>query len=161
MPFVTEFFRLAKAKGVNTTLDTAGNPFTLKEPFISQFKELMKVTDLVMLDLKEINEEKHKELTGYTNQNILEMAKFLSDNGTDMWIRHVLVPGLTDDPEGLKRTREFIDSLKTVKRVEILPYHTLGKFKWEKLGIAYPLEGVRTPTEEEVKTAEELLGIVK
>ena len=94
-------------------------------------------------------------------QNILEMAKFLSDNGTDMWIRHVLVPGLTDDPEGLKRTREFIDSLKTVKRVEVLPYHTLGKFKWEKLGIAYPLEGVRTPTEEEVKTAEELLGIVK
>lgn len=121
----------------------------------------MKVTDLVMLDLKEIDEEKHKELTGYTNQNILEMAKFLSDNGTDMWIRHVLVPGLTDDPEGLKRTREFIDSLKTVKRVEVLPYHTLGKFKWEKLGIAYPLEGVRTPTEEEVKTAEELLGIVK
>ena len=117
--------------------------------------------DLVMLDLKEIDEEKHKELTGYTNQNILEMAKFLSDNGTDMWIRHVLVPGLTDDPEGLKRTREFIDSLKTVKRVEVLPYHTLGKFKWEKLGIAYPLEGVRTPTEEEVKTAEELLGIVK
>lgn len=161
MPFVTEFFRLAKAKGVNTTLDTAGNPFTLKEPFISQFKELMKVTDLVMLDLKEIDEEKHKELTGYTNQNILEMAKFLSDNGTDMWIRHVLVPGLTDDPEGLKRTREFIDSLKTVKRVEVLPYHILGKFKWEKLGIAYPLEGVRTPTEEEVKTAEELLGIVK
>ena len=81
----------------NTTLDTAGNPFTLKEPFISQFKELMKVTDLVMLDLKEIDEEKHKELTGYTNQNILEMAKFLSDNGTDMWIRHVLVPGLTDE----------------------------------------------------------------
>ena len=110
---------------------------------------------------KIFNEEKHKELTGYTNQNILEMAKFLSDNGTDMWIRHVLVPGLTDDPEGLKRTREFIDSLKTVKRVEVLPYHTLGKFKWEKLGIAYPLEGVRTPTEEEVKTAEELLGIVK
>ena len=112
-------------------------------------------------ELKEIDEEKHKELTGYTNQNILEMARFLSDHGTDMWIRHVLVPGLTDDPEGLKRTREFIDSLKTVKRVEVLPYHTLGKFKWEKLGIAYPLEGVRTPTAEEVKTAEELLGIVK
>ena len=166
--FLTELFAGAKERGIHTCLDTSGIMFPggggTSEEERERLKKvdlLLSVTDLVMLDLKEIDEEKHKELTGYTNQNTLEMAKFLSDNGTDMWIRHVLVPGLTDDPEGLKRTKEFIDSLKTVKRVEVLPYHTLGKFKWEKLGIAYPLEGVRTPTEEEVKTAEELLGIVK
>ena len=78
-----------------------------------------------------------------------------------MWIRHVLVPGLTDDEEGLHQLADFIKELKTVSRVEILPYHTLGTFKWEKLGIEYPLEGVRVPTEEEVKKAEDILGIVK
>ena len=159
--FLIEFFKLAKEKGVHTTVDTSGNPFTLEEPFISKFNELMEVTDLFMLDVKEINDEKHKVLTKWTNSNILQMAQYLSDHGKDMWIRHVLVPDLTDDEEGLKELNTFIKSLKTVTRVEILPYHTLGKFKWEKLGIDYPLEGVRTPSEEEVKAAEDLLEIVK
>lgn len=159
--FLIEFFKLAKEKGVHTTVDTSGNPFTLEEPFISKFNELMEVTDLFMLDIKEINDEKHKVLTKWTNSNILQMAQYLSDHGKDMWIRHVLVPDLTDDEEGLKELNTFIKSLKTVTRVEILPYHTLGKFKWEKLGIDYPLEGVRTPSEEEVKAAEDLLEIVK
>ncbi|MGN0342911.1 MAG: pyruvate formate-lyase-activating protein [Roseburia sp.] len=159
--FLIEFFKLAKEKGVHTTVDTSGNPFTLEEPFISKFNELMELTDLFMLDIKEINDEKHKVLTKWSNSNILQMAQYLSDHGKDMWIRHVLVPDLTDDEEGLKELNTFIKSLKTVTRVEILPYHTLGKFKWEKLGIDYPLEGVRTPSEEEVKTAEDLLEIVK
>lgn len=159
--FLIEFFKLAKEKGVHTTVDTSGNPFTLEEPFISKFNELMEVTDLFMLDIKEINDEKHKVLTKWTNSNILQMAQYLSDHGKDMWIRHVLVPDLTDDEEGLKELNTFIKSLKTVTRVEILPYHTLGKFKWEKLGVEYPLEGVRVPTEEEVKTAEDLLEIKK
>lgn len=157
--FLTEFFRLAKAKGIHTTVDTAGNPFTLEEPFISKFNELMEVTDLFMLDIKEINDEKHKELTKWTNQNILEMAKYLSDHGKSMWIRHVLVPDLTDDEDGLKELNDFIKQLKTVERVEILPYHTLGEVKWDELKIPYPLEGVRIPTPEEVKKAEELLDI--
>ena len=159
--FVTEVFRLAKEQGVHTTLDTSGNPFTFEEPFKSKFDKLMEVTDLFMLDIKEIEDDKHKELTKWSNINILEMAKYLSDNGKEMWIRHVLVPGITDDEEGLKKLKSFVDDLKTVSKVEILPYHTLGLEKWKNLKIDYPLEGVKTPTKEEVKKAEELLGIVK
>ncbi len=157
--FVTEVFRLAKEKGVHTAVDTAGQPFSFSEPFISRFNELLKVTDLFLLDLKEIDEQKHIALTGHTNKNILEMAKYLSDNGKDMWIRHVLVPELTDDESGLKDMSDFIKSLKTVKRVEVLPYHTLGLFKWEKLGIDYSLKDARVPTDEEVKKACDLLCV--
>lgn len=157
--FLIEFFRLAKEKGIHTTVDTAGNPFTLEEPFISKFNELMEVTDLFMLDIKEFDEEKHKELTKWTNSNILEMAKYLSDHGKSMWIRHVLVPELTDDEEGLRNIDAFVKELKTVERVEILPYHSLGEVKWETLKIEYPLEGTRIPTQEEVKRAEILMGI--
>ena len=112
--FLIEFFKLAKQKGVNTTLDTAGNPFTLEEPFIGKFEELMQYTDLVMLDLKQTDAAAHKKLTGWDNGNILEMARWLSDHGKDMWIRRVLVPGVTDGEEELKQLKQFIDSLKTV-----------------------------------------------
>ena len=105
--FVTELFKLAKEKGVNTCLDTSGNPFTVEEPFFGKFNELM-------------NEE-HKKLTGQTNKNILDMAQYLSKNGKKMWIRHVLVPGITTDERYLNQLREFIDTLKTVDRVEGLP----------------------------------------
>lgn len=161
MEFVTEFFKIAKQKGIHTTIDTAGNPFTMEEPFFSKFVELMKYTDLVMLDIKHMDQDGHKSLTGQNNANILEMARWLSDNGKEMWIRRVLVPGITDDKDELKRLKEFIDSLKTVSRVEILPYHTLGTFKWENLKIKYPLEGVPTPTKEQVREAEAILGIEK
>ena len=155
--FLTELFRLAKQKGVHTTLDTCGQPFTRAEPFYSQFCELMQYTDLVMLDIKEWDSARHKALTGHGNENILDMARWLSDHGKDMWVRHVLVPGLTDDADALRETRAFIESLATVRRVEVLPYHTLGVFKWKQLGISYPLEGVRTPTQEEVAQAERIL----
>jgi pyruvate formate lyase activating enzyme len=122
--FVTELFTLAKEKGVNTCLDTAGNPFTREKPFYSKFEKLMEVTDLFMLDIKEMDEDEHKQLTGQTNKNILDMATCLSDYGKAMWIRHVLVPGITDDDGQLHRLRAFIDTLKTVERVEILPYYT-------------------------------------
>lgn len=161
MKFVTEVFRLAKEKGVHTAVDTAGQPFSFSEPFVSEFNELLEVTDLFLLDLKEMNEQKHIALTGHTNKNILEMAKYLSDNGKDMWIRHVLVPDLTDDESGLKEMSSFIGSLKTVKRVEVLPYHTLGLFKWEKLGIEYSLKDARIPTDEEVKKAQNLLCVAE
>lgn len=159
--FVTEFFKLAKEKGVHTTLDSSGSAFTREEPFFSKFNELMKYTDLVMLDLKQTDTEKHKELTGRTNENILDMAKYLSDIGKDMWIRRVLVPNLTNDDNELNNLYSFISSLKTVKKVEILPYHTLGIFKWENLGINYPLEGYKPPTKEEVEKAEKILHIEK
>lgn len=155
--FVTELFKIAKSKGVNTTLDTSGNPFTREEPFFSKFNELMKYTDLFMLDIKQIQDAKHKELTGWTNQNILDLAKYLSDNGKDMWIRHVLVPGVTDAEEDLTALRDFVRELKTVKRFEVLPYHTLGVFKWEELGVPYSLSDVMPPTKEEIKRANDIL----
>lgn len=156
--FVTELFRLAKEKGVNTCLDTSGNPFSLEEPFKSKFDELMKYTDLFMLDIKNMDDAAHRKLTGQTNQNILEMAAYLSDHGKAMWIRHVLVPGITTDEDELHRLRSFLDTLKTVERVEVLPYHTLGVFKWKELGIPYQLEGVDPPTKEQIDRAKEILG---
>lgn len=156
--FVTELFRLAKEKGVNTCLDTSGNPFSLEEPFKSKFDELMKYTDLFMLDIKHMDDAAHRRLTGQTNQNILEMAAYLSDHGKAMWIRHVLVPGITTEEDELHRLRSFLDTLKTVERVEVLPYHTLGVFKWKELGIPYQLEGVDPPTKEQIDRAKEILG---
>lgn len=156
--FVTELFKLAKEKGVNTCLDTSGNPFTVEEPFFGKFNELMKYTDLFMLDIKHIDDEEHKKLTGQTNKNILDMAQYLSKNGKKMWIRHVLVPEITTDERYLKQLREFIDTLKTVDRVEVLPYHTLGVFKWKELGIPYQLEGVEPPTEEQIECAKRILN---
>ena len=155
--FLIDLFRKAHERGINTTLDTSAQPFTREEPFFSKFNELLKYTDLVMLDIKHIDDEEHKKLTGHTNKNILDMATCLSDHGKAMWIRHVLVPGITDDDGQLHRLRAFIDTLKTVERVEILPYHTLGVFKWKELGIPYALEDVEPPTKEQVEHAREII----
>lgn len=157
--FVTEFFKLAKKKGVHTVIDTSGSPFTREEPFFSKFNELMKYTDLVMLDIKQTDCDKHIELTGRSNKNILDMAKYLSEINKDMWVRRVLVPNLTDDENELNNLYEFISSLKNVKKVEILPYHTLGLFKWDKLGIDYPLKEYKTPNDEQIEKAQKILHI--
>lgn len=155
--FVKELFTLAKQKNIHTAIDTSGQPFSEDSEWIEKFRKLMDVTDLVILDLKEMDELKHKELCGFKNSNILKMATWLSDNNHPMWLRHVLVPGVTDDPNGLAEMKKFISTLKTVERVEILPYHTLGTFKWDKLGIEYPLKGVPTPNPEQIKSAEDIL----
>ena len=157
--FLTEVFQKAKAEGVHTTLDTSGNPFTREEPFFGKFQALMKVTDLVLLDLKHIEDAQHKKLTGCTNQNILDMASYLSELGKPVWIRHVLVPGYSDRDEYLKRLSAFIDTLHNVQKVEVLPYHTLGAFKWKELGMEYPLEGVEPPTKERIENANKILKI--
>lgn len=159
LDFVTEFFRLMKKEGVHTCVDTAGQPFRRDPEWLDRFNELMSLTDLFMLDLKQFDSKLHVELTGKDNANILDMARYLSDNGKEMWIRHVLVPGVTDDENDLRKMSDFIASLKTVSRVEILPYHTLGVSKWQKLGIPYPLECVPTPTDEQVKRAEDILNV--
>ena len=113
----------------------------------------------MILDLKEMDEEKHRALTGHGNANILAMARYVAARGVPLWIRHVLVPGLTDDAEGLRALDAFLKTLPTLRRVEVLPYHTLGLFKWQNLGIPYTLEGVPTPTAEQVAAAEELLHV--
>lgn len=157
--FLIELFRKAKEKGIHTTLDTSGNPFTRENPFFEKFNLLMEYTDLFMLDIKHIDDECHKKLTGCSNKNILDMANYLSDNNKDMWIRHVLVPGITDSKEQLTNLKEFISTLNSVKKVEILPYHTLGVFKWEQLGIPYGLENVNPPTKEQIEEAKQILQI--
>lgn len=159
MEFVTEFFSLAKKKKISTALDTSGYCFSAEETFLKKMDSLMNVTDLVLLDMKAFDEKKHKALTGHSNQPILQMAEYLSTHGKDLWIRHVLVPELTDGEQELMALREFIDRLKTVKRVEVLPYHTLGVAKWKQMNQKYPLEGVRVPTEEEIARAEKILEI--
>ena len=120
---------------------------------------MLKYTDLVILDIKHIDDEKCKKLTGVSNKNNLDFANYLSENNIPMWIRQVLVPGYTDDENDLKKLKDFIINLKTVKKVEILPYHDLGKFKWEEMGIEYPLKDVKIPTDAEVQKAKEILGI--
>lgn len=157
--FLLELFSEAKKKDIHTTLDTSGNPFTREEPFFSKWKELMEVTDLVMLDIKHIDEEGHRILTGQSGENIKEMARLMSDLGQPMWIRHVLVPERNDRDEYLHALAAFIRELRTVERVEVLPYHTLGVFKWENLGVPYPLEGIDPPSPERVAHAKQILGI--
>lgn len=151
--FVLDLFKKAKELGINTCIDTAGNPFTKEEPFFSKFEELMKYTDLLLLDLKEINPTRHKDLTGFDNSNIIEMAKYLSEINKPIWIRHVLVPKHSDFDEDLDALGDFIDTLSNVERVEILPYHTLGKFKWENLGIPYTLDSISPPSAERIENA--------
>ena len=117
----------------------------------------MTATDLVILDLKHIDPEKHRLLTGHSNESILSFARFLDQIHKHMWVRHVLVPGITDDPANLHGIRAFLDTLSNVEKVEILPYHTLGIYKWETLGIPYSLSGIRIPDENDLKRANQIL----
>ena len=148
--FLLELFQKAKARGIHTCIDTAGQPFTRKEPFFRKFQQLMEVTDILLLDVKHIDLEAHKKLTGWGNENILDLFRYLSDIHKPIWVRQVLVPGYTDDPASLQRTREFLDTLTNVQRVEVLPYHNMGLYKWEELGIPNQLKDVEPPTEEQV-----------
>ncbi|MGX7358519.1 pyruvate formate-lyase-activating protein [Dolosigranulum pigrum] len=155
--FLIEFFRLAKAKGIHMSLDTCGQPFTKDEPFYSRFDELMKYTDLVLMDIKHINSDFHRKYTGHPNESILNMARDLSERGIPMWVRHVLVPERSDFDEDLRKLSAFIDSLDSVAKVEVLPYHKLGVYKYEQLGIPYRLEGIESPSKERVENANKIL----
>ena len=112
---------------------------------------------MVLLDIKHTDDEEHKKLTGVTNKNILAFAEFLSENGVKTWIRHVLVTGITDFDEQLIKLRKFTDKLKTVEKVEVLPYHTMGEIKYKKMGIEYPLRGVNPPAPERIENAKKIL----
>lgn len=152
--FVTKLFQECKKRWkLHTALDTSG----FNDP--ERLKDLLEATDLVLLDLKHINPEKHLKLTGQPNDRILAFARWLSDHGKTMWIRHVLVPGWTDSYEDLLALGQFIGSLHGVEKVEILPYHQLGVYKWEQLGKMYPLIGVNNPTQEEVERAHQIIQL--
>lgn len=152
--FLIELFTKLKEYNIHTCIDTSGS-FDLSY----DIKELINLTDLFLLDIKCINDEKCLELTGVSNKKELEFAKYLSNNNKPLWIRQVLVPGITDDEQDLLKLKEFIYTLKTVEKVEVLPYHDLGKFKWEQLGCEYPLKGNRTASNEDVRKAKDILGI--
>lgn len=158
MDFMIELFTKAKKRGIHTCIDTAGNPFTREEPFFSKFNALMAVTDLLLVDIKEMNPQRHKTITGHSNDNILDMIRYLDEIGKPIWIRHVLVPERSDYDEDLYALRAFLDTLSNVERVEVLPYHTMGVFKWQKLGVPYQLEGISPPTSERVANARRILG---
>lgn len=156
--FVTALFTLAKEKGVHTTLDTCALTFRETPNYLEKYNKLMAVTDLVLLDIKEINPAQHKIVTGHSNKTILNCARYLSKIGKPVWIRHVLVPGLTDRDEDLLGLGQFVkENLTNVERFEVLPYHTMGEFKWRELGRPYPLEGVKPPTKARVENAKKLM----
>jgi len=156
--FLLELFRLAKQKNIHTCLDTSGITY---HPGASSYNEkldeLMKVTDLVMLDIKHIDEAAHRELTGLPNEGILAFARYLEGKNVPLWIRHVLVPGITDDEGALARLGEFIGGLHNLKALDVLPYHTMGKSKYESLGIPFPLEGVEPASKEQAARAREII----
>lgn len=158
--FVIELLKAVKKHGIHTAIDTSGFTFNKENQVIlDKFTELIKYTDLFLLDIKHIEDEKHLNLTGVTNKNTLEFAKWLSDNGKKIWIRHVLVPSYTDFDEDLINLSNFIKTLNTVEKVEVLPYHTMGEVKYQKMGIDYPLKGILPPTKERVKNAKEILKL--
>lgn len=157
-PFVAELFEKAHELGINTCLDTSLAPFTTNEPFYGAWQRIMAACDTVLADIKQIDPVKHKELTGRDNTNILQALTWLSDHNVKTWIRYVLVPGYTDDPDDLQKTASFIRGLKNIERIDVLPYHTLGRYKWQQLGVPYTLDDVRTPTAEEVDKAQALLA---
>ena len=156
--FLLELFTLAKQKNIHTCLDTSGVTY---RPGASSYNEkldaLMKVTDLVMLDIKHIDPEGHKVLTGHPNENILAFARYLDEKNVPVWIRHVVVPGITDDPKLLERLGRFLGTLNNVKALDVLPYHIMGVTKYQELDIPYPLEGVEPATRQQAMDAKKVI----
>ena len=155
--FLLELFEKAKQRGIGTCLDTSAQLFTRKSPFFEKFERLMELTDTVLLDIKHIDDEEHRKLTRHSNANILDCARYLSEIDKPVWIRHVLIPGVTDKDEYLVRLRDFLSTLHNIERIEVLPYHSLGVYKYEKLGIDYPLKDVQPPAAERVANANDIL----
>ena len=156
--FLLELFGLAKKEGIHTCLDTSGITYHPGQSnYNDKLDKLMTLTDLVMLDIKHIDPEGHKDLTGQPNDGILAFARYLAAKRIPVWIRHVVVPGITDDPDQLTRLGTFIAGLPNVKALDVLPYHVLGVHKYRELGLSYPLEGVEPATQSQAKAARETI----
>lgn len=159
--FLIALFKLAKEEGVHTCIDTSGAPFSRNPAWFAKFEELMRCTDLLLMDIKHIDADEHKKLTGLPNDHIIDLFRYLDEIGKPIWIRHVLVPGISDNDEFLTRTRDFIRTLHNVKRVEVLPYHSLAIAKYQNLGIDYALKDTEMPTAERIKNANDILETEK
>lgn len=152
--FLISLFKELKKQNIHTAIDTSG-----MVELTDTIKEVLSLTDLVLLDIKHINPQKCKDLVGFTNEKELAFAKYLSDNNIPTWIRQVLIPGFTDDEKDLLDLKEFISTLNSVKRIELLPYHNLGEYKWKELGFEYSLKDVKPATPEDVNRAKKILDI--
>ncbi len=153
--FVTELFKQARAKNIHTTLDTSG--ITFREDNLEKFDELIKYTSLVMLDIKHINNEEHVKLTGHSNQRILSFAKYLSEKKIPVWIRHVVIPGITYNKTYLRQLGEFLSTLNNIQALDVLPYHNMAIVKYEKLKKEYPLKNIPPLTKEQATDARNVI----
>ncbi len=158
MDFLIQLFTLAKAQNIHTCLDTSGVTFSPAHPdFMEKLDRLLAVTDLILLDIKHIDSAEHQKLCGYPNENILAFARYLDQKQIPVWIRHVIVPGITYKQDELYRTGRFMGSLSNVKALDVLPYHDMGKAKYEKLGIPYALAGVKPLSQEQAIAARKII----
>jgi pyruvate formate lyase activating enzyme len=156
--FVTELFTEAKRRGIHTCLDTSGITFRPdQKEAVAKMDRLMEVTDLVLLDIKHIDPEEHAKLCGQENARVLAYARYLDQKHIPVWIRHVVVPGLTDRKDDLYQLGCFIGTLHNVKALEVLPYHDLGKMKYEKLGMEYSLKNARPLSKKEATEARKII----
>lgn len=153
--FVTALFEEAKKRGIHTCVDTSGITFVPEHT--GAFDRLMQVTDLVMLDIKQMEEEAHRNLTGQSNQRILAFAKYLQRKKVPVWIRYVVVPGYTDGTEDLKRLGNFLASLDNIKALDVLPYHDMGKIKYQEMKMNYPLEDIPPLSKEKAVEARKII----
>lgn len=156
--FVIELMKQAKQQGIHTCIDTSGITFQKDQPqVVAKFDELLQYTDLFLLDIKHIDKEAHMKLTGASNQNILDFATYLSAKGKDVWIRHVVVPGITYEENALVRLGYFLGGFTNIKALDVLPYHTMGIVKYEAMGLDYPLKDVPALEKEEAVRARNLI----
>lgn len=156
--FVIELFTEAKKRGIHTCLDTSGVMFRRNEPAVfEKYERLVKVTDLVLFDIKHIDPEEHIKLTSQPCDNIFDFLKFLDENGVDIWIRHVLVPGITLIPEYLQKLGTFIAQFKHIKALDVLPYHSMAKTKYKEMGLDYVLEDVPDATQAQAVEAKNII----
>ena len=160
--FVNELFTLAKKEHIHTCLDTSAGTYQPgSEAYQNRIDRLLSVTDLVLLDIKHIDDASHRRLTGISNRRVLDFAHRVSERGVPLWIRHVVVPGYTDDEKSLRALGRFAASLPTVQAIDVLPYHTLGLEKYRNLQKEYPLEGVQALSPRALRKAKKavLLGV--
>lgn len=156
--FLLELFSIAKARGVHTCIDTSGATYREGESeYNEKLDKLMALTDLVMLDVKHIDRDAHKRLTGMNNDGVLAFARYLEGKGIPLWVRHVVVPGITDRAEQLSQLGRFIGGLKNLKALDVLPYHTMGVAKYEQLGIDYPLSGLEAASQKDAQRAKQII----
>ena len=156
--FLLELFALAREQGIHSCLDTSGITYHPGESsYNEKLDKLMAMTDLVLLDIKHIDPVIHRDLTGHDNAGILAFARYLAEKKVPVWIRHVVVPGVTDQPEHLAKLGAFLATLSNVQALDVLPYHIMGVSKYKELDIPYPLEGIPAATQQQAKDAKQII----